>query len=73
MLKCSFCPQICSSAQFIFLQQYYAPTIPVPSTRSYGQLIYCMLYNMCQEDDRKSTGVKAACKMMMKLTPRFIS
>jgi len=28
---------------------------------------------MCQEDDRKSTGVKAACKMMMKLTPRFIS
>jgi len=45
------------------------PTLPVNSTRCYAQLLHTMLYDLCQKDERKSTGTKAAHRRLMKLTP----
>ena len=45
-------------------------TLPVHKTRNYAQLLHLTLYAMHQKDQSKSTGTKAAHKMMMKLKPQ---
>ena len=45
------------------------PTLLVHRTRSYTQLLCSTLFAVHEKDQRKSTGAKAAHKLMMKLTP----
>jgi len=45
------------------------PTLPVHSTRNYSQLFCYMLYILRQKDWGNSTGIKAAHRTWMKLTP----
>ena len=49
------------------------PTLPVHSTRSYAKHLCFTLNAMGQKDQRKSTGTKADCKMMLKLSPNLNS
>ncbi len=56
----------CSGAELIFHQQQ------LHSNRNYPQLLHYTLYNVCQKDQRKSSGTKAAHRTFMKLTSEVL-
>ena len=63
-----------ASAQGVWCKRCHSPTelhstLLVHRSKSYAQVLQLTLYAMRQKDECKSTGVKAACKMMMNLTP----
>ena len=47
------------------------PTLLLHRTRSYAQLLQCMLCTVHQRDQHKSTGRKAAHKILVILNPRI--
>ena len=77
-VRCTFHQPIgakheCPGAQN--LVQSFSPTklpqiyLLVHTNISYEHLFWCMLCALRQKDQCKSAGAKAACKIMMKLTP----
>jgi len=66
----------CASARS--LAQSVSPTtlcqtLPVNTTRIYAQLLHLSLYAVHNWDHWKFTGLKAACRMLLKLTPGYVN
>jgi len=68
-LKCAGTRSLSKSVSPTTLQ----PILTVTTTRNCAKLLCCTLYKVCQLDQHKSTGAKAARRTLMKLTPAAVA